>query len=288
VLLEPSRDLIGISRIGRHPDRESQPNMNSVRTHVDGGRFQGMDMIERRSALLAWLQSAGRVEVAAAALRFDTAEMTIRRDLDALVGQGAARRVRGGAISLLLRAEEPPFSVRAVAAGDAKRRIGRVAADLLAEGESVVLDSGTTALEVARCLAGRRVTVMPLSLHAAWLLASGEGVRLLMPGGDVRPGELSLVGPLATASLAALRFDTAVLSCCGLSDGQVTAHDLGDAEVKRAMRAAALVADGSKFARSATAVVCAASEVDVVVTDSSVPADAAAGLRGCGVEVLPV
>jgi DeoR C terminal sensor domain len=74
--------------------------------------------------------------------------------------------VRGAAISLLLRAEEPPFSVRAVAAGDAKRRIGRVAADLLAEGESVALDSGTTALEIARCLTGKRVTVMPLSLHA--------------------------------------------------------------------------------------------------------------------------
>src|ERR1700691_5961983 len=159
-----------------------------------------MDGFERRSALLASLQSVGRGDVSESARQLGAAEMTIRRDLDALVAQGAARRVRGGAISLLLRAEEPPFSVRAVAAGDAKRRIGRVAADLLAEGDSVVLDSGTTALEVARCLAGRRVTVMPLSLHAAWLLASGEGVRLLMPGGDVRPGELSLVGPLATAS----------------------------------------------------------------------------------------
>lgn len=249
-------------------------------------------MIGRRSALLELLQSAGRVDVAAAALQFDTAEMTIRRDLDALVAQGAARRVRGGAISLLLRAEEPPFSLREVAAGDAKRRIGRVAADLLAEGESVVLDSGTTALEVARCLAGRRITVMPLSLHAAWSLAGADGVRLLMPGGDVRPGELAMVGPLATASLAALRFDTAVLSCCGLSDGQVTAHDLGDAEVKRAMRKAAsrtvLVADGTKFGRSAAAVVCATSDVDVLVTDSSVPADTAAELRGCGVDVQPV
>ena len=148
-----------------------------------------------------------------------------------------------------------------MAAGGTKRRIGRVAADLLADGESVVLDSGTTALEVARCLAGRRVTVMPLSLHAASVLAQIEGVRLLMAGGEVRPGELSLVGPLATSSLATLRFDTAVMSCCGLADGQVTAHDLGDAEVKRAMRASAsrtvLVADSSKFARSATAVVCA-------------------------------
>ena len=73
-----------------------------------------------------------------------------------------------------------------MAVGDAKRRIGRVAADLLAEGESVVLDSGTTALEVARCLAGRRVTVMPPSLHAAWSLVGAEGVRLPMPGGVVR------------------------------------------------------------------------------------------------------
>jgi DeoR/GlpR family transcriptional regulator of sugar metabolism len=249
-------------------------------------------MVERRSALLAWLQSAGRVEVAEAALKFEAAEMTIRRDLDALVAQGAARRVRGGAVSLLLRAEEPPFSVRVVAAADAKRRIGRVAADLLADGESVALDSGTTTLEVARCLAGRRVTVMPISLHAAWLLAHVDSLRLLMPGGEVRPGELSFVGPLATGSLAALRLDTAVLSCCGLSDGQVTAHDLRDAEVKRAMRAAAsrtvLVVDSSKFARSAMAVVCPASEVDVVVTDGPVPGETAAELRDHGVELLSV
>lgn len=251
-----------------------------------------MDRIERQAALLEWLQREGQVEVAAAAQQLDAAEMTIRRDLDALVAQGAARRVRGGAINLLLRAEEPPFAVREVAAGDAKRRIGRVAADLLAEGESVVLDSGTTALEVAHCLAGRRMTVMPLSLHAAWSLAHEEGIRVLMPGGEVRAGEFSLVGPLATASLAALRFDTAVLSCCGLSGGQVTAHDLGDAEVKRAMKAMAsrtmLVADSSKFGRSATAVVCPLSELDVVVTDGAVPAPTVEELRGCGVEVLPV
>src|SRR5580704_13425848 len=126
-----------------------------------------MDAVERRAALLSLLQSSGRVDVAEEAERFGTAKMTIRRDMDALVAQGAARRVRGGAVSLLLRAEEPPFAVRVMAAGDTKRQIGRAAADLLADGESVVLDSGTTALEVARALAGRRVTVMPLSLHAA-------------------------------------------------------------------------------------------------------------------------
>ena len=190
----------------------------------------------RRSALLELLRSTGRVEVTSAASRFGTAEMTIRRDLDALVAEGAARRVRGGAVSLLLRADEPPFRLRQVAASEAKRAIGRAAARLLSEGESVVLDSGTTALQVARCLAGRRALVMPMSLHAAHVLEPMEGVRLLMAGGEVRPGELSLVGPLATASLAAMRFDAAIVGCCGLADGQVTAYDLGDAEVKRGMR----------------------------------------------------
>lgn len=123
----------------------------------------------------------------------------MRTHITALVAQGVARRVRGGAISQLLRAEDPPFQIRGVAAGDAKRRIERVAADLLAEGESVVLDSGTTALEVARCLAGRRVTVMPPSLHA-WSLVGAEGVRLPMPGGDVRA-----TGPGATGGAAADR-----------------------------------------------------------------------------------
>jgi len=248
--------------------------------------------MERRSALLAWLQSAGRVDVVDAAGRFGTAEMTIRRDLEALVAQGAARRVRGGAVSLLPRGEEPPFSARAVAAGDSKRRIGLAAANLLADGESVVLDSGTTALEVARGLRGRGVTVMPLSLQAAWVLAQMDGVQLLMPGGEVRPGELSFVGPLARTSLEAVRFDTAVLSCCGLAGGRVTAHDLGDAEVKRVMRLSSsrtvLVADSTKFGRSATAVVCATDEVDVIVTDGSVNADTTASLRDSGVELLSV
>ena len=244
----------------------------------------------RRSALLELLRSAGRVEVASAAARFGTAEMTIRRDLDALVAEGAARRVRGGAVSVLLRADEPPFRLRQVAASEAKRAIGRAAARLLSEGESVVLDSGTTALEVARCLAGRQALVMPMSLHAAEVLAPMEGVRLLMAGGEVRPGERSLVGPLATASLAAMRFDTAIVGCCGLADGQVTAHDLGDAEVKRAMRAAAartvLVVDRSKLGRSATAVVCPIEEVDVVVTDGPIPEELAGMLRDAGVELV--
>jgi DeoR/GlpR family transcriptional regulator of sugar metabolism len=131
---------------------------------------------------------------------------------------------------------------------------------------------------------------MPLSLHAATLLAGGPGVRLIMPGGECRPGELAMVGPLALASIAAVRFDTVVLGCCGVSpEGHVMAHDLGDAAVKQALLAAAarsvLALDGAKFGRGALAVVREAATFDVVVTDATAPDSALAVLRGAGIEV---
>jgi DeoR/GlpR family transcriptional regulator of sugar metabolism len=248
-----------------------------------------VDASARLAALTGLLQKDGRVDVAQAAGMFGTAEMTVRRDLDRLVAMGMARRVRGGAISLLMRGEELPFAMRGLERAEAKARIGAAVADVLRDGEAVLLDSGTTSLEVARALAGRRLTVMAMSLHVATVLSAGESVRLLLPGGEARPGELAMTGPLALASIAALRFDTAVLAPCGLGGGQVTAHDLGDAAVKQAMIASAarvvVAADGSKFGQTAMAVVSATDAIDLVITDATAPADALDALRAAGVEV---
>jgi DeoR/GlpR family transcriptional regulator of sugar metabolism len=131
---------------------------------------------------------------------------------------------------------------------------------------------------------------MPLSLHAANALAGSTPVRLILPGGEARPGELAMVGPLALAGIAALRFDTVVLGCCGVSpEGHVMAHDLGDAAVKQALLASArrsvLAVDGAKFGRSALAVVCQLTAVDVLVTDDSAPEPAVAALQAAGVQV---
>lgn len=243
----------------------------------------------RLTALVEVLQRDGRVDVAEMAARFGAAEMTIRRDLDRIVGMGMARRVRGGAISLLMRGEELPFALRVLDQSEAKSRIATAVAEVLRDGEAVLLDSGTTAVLVGRALAGRRLTVMPMSLHAASELAASESVRLMMPGGETRPGELALVGPLALASIGALRFDTSVLTPCGLSGGQLTAHNLADAEVKQAMvRSAARViiaADSSKFRQTALAIVGAASDADMMITDAGAPADAVDALRAAGLEV---
>jgi DeoR/GlpR family transcriptional regulator of sugar metabolism len=243
------------------------------------------------SSLVETLRRVGRVDVATAAADFGTAEMTIRRDLDVLVERGVARRVRGGAVNLLMLGDELPFAMRAIDAVGMKQRIAAAVSELIAEGEAVGLDSGTTVVEVARSLFERRITVMPLSLHAAMAVAGSITIRLMMPGGEARPGELALIGPLALASIAALRFDSVVVGCCGISpEGQVMAHDLGDAAIKQALIASArrsiLVADGTKFARSALAVVCEASALDVIVTDTSAPETAIATLEAGGVNVL--
>jgi DeoR/GlpR family transcriptional regulator of sugar metabolism len=249
-----------------------------------------MDAAQRTGHLIDLLRRDGRVEVASAARDCGTAELTIRRDLDLLVQRGVAQRVRGGAVSLLMRGEELPFAMRELDAAPLKQALGRAVAALISDGEAVALDSGTTVVEVARSLNGRRVTVMPMSLPAAMTLAASSSVRLLMPGGEVRPNELCMVGPLAVSSIAALRFDTVVLGCCGVSpENQVTAHDLGDAQVKLALLAAArrrvLVLDGSKFSHSALAVVCPISAFDVVVTDASAPESLTAELASAGVAV---
>ena len=258
-----------------------------VRTY--GMYAERMDAQTRLSALVEMLQRDGRVEVANAAASFGTAEMTIRRDLDRLVEMGMARRVRGGATSLLMRGEELPFSMRTLENTDAKVRIGEEIGKVLRDGEAVLLDSGTTTIEVGRTLLGRRLTVMPMSLHAASLLSANVAIRLLVPGGEPRPGELAMTGPLTLASIGALRFDTVVLSCCGLSEGCVTTHDLGDAEVKKTMlRSSArviLAADSSKFQQMAMAVVCDVADLDMIVTDTQAPIETLEALRASGIEV---
>jgi DeoR/GlpR family transcriptional regulator of sugar metabolism len=251
-----------------------------------------VDAEHRLSALVHQLRAEGRLEVAQAARHYGTAEMTIRRDLDVLVRRGVARRVRGGAASLLARGDEIPYWMRELEAAPVKARIGRAISQLLRDGEAVGLDSGTTVLQVARSLGERRLTVLPVSLPTANALAEHPSVRIILAGGELRPGELSLTGAGTVAAIAAMRFDTVVLAPCGLGGGTLTAYDLGDAAIKRALRESArrviVAADSSKFARDGMAVVCDIRDADVLVTDADAPTETVGALRAAGVDVLCV
>jgi DeoR/GlpR family transcriptional regulator of sugar metabolism len=249
--------------------------------------------MERLQAIMNALRVHDSVSVAELAAEHGVSEMTIRRDLDELAQQGVVRRVRGGALSLLLRGEEPPFGVREREAVEAKRRIGAEVAGLIADGEAVVLDGGTTALEVARALLERRLTVLPLALQSVSMLAAAPRVRLVLPGGEVRKNELNFMGPLTESSIRALRFDTAVIGCCGLSaEHGLTAHDLPEVAIKQAAIASArrvvVACDSGKFTRTAFGAVCPISRLDVVVTDSGIPREERDALVAAGVAVREV
>ena len=247
-----------------------------------------MSNADRHRRIAQAVKESGRATVPELAELTGASEMTIRRDLDTLATRGALERVRGGARTLLLRGEEQPFALRAHEAADQKRRIAAEVSRLIADGETVVLDSGTTCLEVARLLRGRQVTVMPLSLQAIYVLSDAPGpTTLMVPGGRPRAAEGALIGPLTLASLAALRFDTAIVGCCGLSAAEgLTAYDLDDAAVKKAIIASSrrviAATDGSKLTRTAHAYVGPASLVHTLVTDNTAPADEVAALEGTG------
>jgi DeoR family transcriptional regulator, fructose operon transcriptional repressor len=252
---------------------------------------RGMSNADRHRLIARAVRESGTATVPELAELTGTSEMTIRRDLDTLAAQGALERFRGGARTLLLRGEEPPFALRAHEAPDAKRRIAAAVSRLIADGETVLLDSGTTCLEVARLLHGRPVTVMPLSLQAIHVLSDAPApTTLMVPGGRPRAGEGALIGPLTLASLAALRFDTAVLGCCGLSAAEgLTAYDLDEAAVKKAIiastRRVIAAADGSKLGRIAHAHVGPSALIHTLITDATAPVAEVAALEEAGTVV---
>lgn len=250
-----------------------------------------MTTIERHRAILARLEEHGTVTVAELAAELSASEATLRRDLADLDAQGLLRRVHGGARRADLRGLEQPFAARSGSNPEGKRRIAQQVARMLAPGEAVVLDSGTTALEVARAITDLTLRVVPLSLDALDVLAQGERIRVTAPGGELRPGERSFVGPLTERALTGLRFDTAVISPCALSlEGGATAYDMEDAAVKQAaMRSAerqVLLCDATKWGRSAFAAIADLAAFDVLVTDREPTADERSALDEARVEVV--
>ena len=223
------------------------------------------------------LETSGQVIVRELSNCAGVSDMTIRRDLEALEHEGLLRRTRGGAVSVTSLSYEPPYVLRKDTNASAKARIGRRAASLLREGETVILDVGTTAVEVARALKGRQnLTVLTSNLRAATILADEPGIVLMLTGGKTRNRERSLVGRLATRAFDDLVFDVFVMGVAGVhQDFGITDYNLDEAEVKRAALGASqrrvVIADSSKLGKVAFAKICDLPQVDVIVTDDAAP-----------------
>jgi DeoR/GlpR family transcriptional regulator of sugar metabolism len=232
---------------------------------------------ERQKTILQLLEARGRVNIADLSGRFSVSEMTIRRDLAQLEGDGLLRRTHGGATRTASGSFEPPFALRSRLNADAKRAIAADVAGQITDGQTVVLDGGSTGTAIAEALVGRNLTVCALSMRVAEILASSTAPRVMVPGGLIRPGELSLSGPAAERTLADYRFDTYVMTVSAVDAAAgFTEWNVEDAAVKRAALASSsrcLVAcDSSKFGNTAFARIGPLETADLIVTDAALEA----------------
>lgn len=253
---------------------------------------RGLLVAERRHRILDLLRDQGRVTVEALARLFATSLVTIRTDLAVLDAAGELERTHGGA---LLRREDDdqPIAVKRTLHHAEKVRIAKVAASLIQDGETLILDSGTTTAEIAkqiRRLAVRSVNVITNALNIAILLADVPTVRLIMPGGILRPESNSLSGHLAESALVNLQADRLFLGADGLDPGRgvMTPH-LAEAQLNAKMiaisRQVIAVADSSKLMRRNISLIARVEQLHMLITDDAANPDVVADLQRRGVEV---
>jgi DeoR/GlpR family transcriptional regulator of sugar metabolism len=245
---------------------------------------------ERRAVILGQLQSEGRVLAADLSAELGVSPDTIRRDLRELDASGLLRRVHGGALPRHGIAQSFAEGTRRAPA--AKASIARRAAACARDGQVIVIDGGTTTLELARALSDDlRATVVTTSPPIAIALADHPGLEVTVVGGTLRSHRLVTVGADTVQSIRAIRADVVFLGVCGLHpEIGVTVPDIEERHVKAAMIEGAAevvaLADADKLGTAMPFVVAPLREVTHLVTDAAVDDSALAPYRALGIEVI--
>ncbi len=247
---------------------------------------------ERQAAIATQAKAAGRVEVMDLATRFDVTPETVRRDLTALERAGLLKRVHGGAIVVDLASFEPALAVREMVHTEEKARIARAALDWLPEQGAIAVDGGSTTNQLAQILPfDRALTVVTNNLAIALPLADRPDLTVHIVGGRLRGRTLTTVDEVALDYLRGIHLDVVFLGTNGFSiERGMTTPDSAEAAVKRAFVAAArtkvLLSDHTKFGLEHFAHVADLSEIDVIVTDTSLADDAVAEISEAGPKVV--
>ena len=248
----------------------------------------------RIQRILELLETRDEVHVSELASEFSVSAVTVRHDLTEIASQGLASRVRGGVRAIHRRQSELAFDVRLRLQSPEKRAIAKAAAAMVGDGESVALDSSTTAYYLALELRKKReLVVVTNGLLIAVALADSPGVNVLVTGGMFRLPAMSVVGDPAGDVLRGTRIDTGFLGARGISiDRGLLDLNPEEVQIKREMVAACErvvgVFDKTKWQRSALLSFAAPEVVDAIVTDSGAPAEFVEEWRERGVEVTTV
>lgn len=243
----------------------------------------------RQRQIMDRLTSEGYVEAHELADSLGVNPSTIRRDLDSLAKAGRIQRTHGGARLVADGAGDVPYARKVNERVPEKRMIARNAAALVGDGDTVILDSGSTTYEIAVALRDRPVTVITNDLRIAHFVATSSDARLLVTGGELLGAVFTLVGDRALSFFDDLSADWTFLGADAVDASiGITNTNTLEVPIKRAMIAAAakslVVVDHSKFGHRALARVAAIDEVDGIITDDQVLADQR-GAYGAGLIV---
>jgi DeoR/GlpR family transcriptional regulator of sugar metabolism len=258
----------------------------------------GLSAHERREQIVELVEELQRVGVADLTARYGVTDASIRRDLILLEGAGRLRRVHGGAVSSSAKLAAGTYATKGRLHREEKARIASAAARLIAPGEVVLFDSGTTVAQVAAQMpaalrAPNAITAVTYSLPVIDELGSWESPHLVVVGGLYLPDYRAFVGPQTIDGLSDLSADVIFLGCDGLTveAGLTTPHvlvaEVGAAATARSRRVVA-VADSSKIGRQGFKPIVSLGEVDLLITDVAADLERIAEIRDAGVEVILV
>ena len=247
---------------------------------------------ERKRKISQFIKENKKATVAELTDLFGVSESTIRRDLEELDEQGVIQRAHGGAVVVERAAPEPPIIQRIAENEEAKRRIGRAAAQLVQDGETVFLGSGTTTLEVARNLVDKsNLTVITNALNIANLFAGKPNMTVIVVGGLLRHSELSMIGHITDQVLKELRADKVIMGMRAVSIEEGLTNDylpetMTDRAIINFSSEVILVTDHTKFGKVSTAHVAPVERVTTLVTDAEADPAFLSSLREMGIQVI--
>lgn len=247
---------------------------------------------QRRQKILELIQEDGSARVKQLSEIFGVSEPTIRQDLERLEADDYVVKSHGGAVLKTIQQQVLSVSLQHLENLDKKALIGKRAADIIEDGDSIVLDSGSTTTEIAKHLDGRQnLKIITNALNIALLVGGNPSFELMVTGGDFKAPTLSLTGDKAAAFFSRIHVNRLFLATGGISaDFELTYPGLSDLPVKKAMMDAAkavyLVADSTKFGRASFASLGSIDQVDYLITDSGLRNDVRSSLEKRGLQVI--
>ncbi len=246
----------------------------------------------RRIRILEWLREEGSARVSVLAEALSVSEVTVRQDLEKLELEGHIVREHGGAYLKSVQKQVRSMALEHRENSDAKRRIGQLASSLVGDGETVIIDSGSTTTEVAANLFGRQdMTVITNALNIALMLGAEPGFDVHMTGGHFKAPTLSLSGERSADFFKGLYAQKLFLATAAIDlEGGLTYPSFSDIAVKRAMIESAkticLVADSSKIGAHSFCVLGGLDKVDILITDEGIQQSDLEAIEAIGVQVL--